>query len=183
MQKDTSQIKQTWVEDWERVKVEYPWWTRGHRKLVVPYLHGKVCELGSGPGYLAADVFPSEGWYTGVDYAQNALDLGKKLFPGATFVRANLLHDKVPLPDGGYDTVVCSETLEHLEDFSHALREIKRLSKQYIVITVPTSMGGCGHVWPVWECGDVHREFAGLGKLLEVRHCYEAHCHLIWIRK
>ncbi len=45
----------------------------------------------------------------------------------------------LPLPDNEFDVVVCYETLEHLpyENFSKALLELKRVSKKYVIMSLP----------------------------------------------
>lgn len=47
--------------------------------------------------------------------------------------------DDIPLPDQSYDLILSSELLEHLDDktFHKTIEEIKRLSKKYIIISVP----------------------------------------------
>jgi len=47
--------------------------------------------------------------------------------------------DAIPLPDNSYDLVLSSELLEHLEDetFHKTIAELKRISKKYILISVP----------------------------------------------
>lgn len=46
---------------------------------------------------------------------------------------------KLPLKDSQYDLVMACEVLEHLpfEDFEKALEELKRVSKRYILISLP----------------------------------------------
>ena len=183
MRRDESQIGQDWQKDWPTVFDRYYWCTRRHYQIVEQYLHGKVLDVGCGPGYLAARVFPNEGHYTGVDVSEAALAHGRMLFPGAQFHRVDITRERLPFADDTFDTVVASEIVEHLDSFQNLLKEIRRVSREYMVVTVPTSMGGCGHVWPVWTCEDVHKQFACLGKFIEVRHCIEAHFHLVWVRK
>ena len=45
----------------------------------------------------------------------------------------------LPFKNNKFDTVLCAEVLEHLlfSDFTKALNEIKRVSKNYIVLTLP----------------------------------------------
>ena len=51
--------------------------------------------------------------------------------------------DKLPFDDNFFDTVVCSEVLEHIDNLHHILKEIIRVS-QYIIISMPNPWG---NVW------------------------------------
>ncbi len=46
---------------------------------------------------------------------------------------------KIPLPDNSYDAVCAFQILEHIEfsDFETALKEINRVSKKYVFISLP----------------------------------------------
>src|SRR5207249_11138603 len=46
--------------------------------------------------------------------------------------------------DEQFDLVVCSEVLEHIEDLEAALRNLRRMCSQYLIVTVPT-----GRVFPI----------------------------------
>ena len=85
--------------------------------------------------------------------------------------------------DGSFKTVVISEVCEHLEDYQTLLSEAKRISNEYILITVPVNMPQPDHVWPKWSYEDCEREFGRLGTILEIRRNYEYNYNLIWIRK
>lgn len=45
----------------------------------------------------------------------------------------------LPLPfvDGAFNSVICSECLEHIPDFQAAIRELSRLARQRVLVTVP----------------------------------------------
>jgi SAM-dependent methyltransferase len=43
----------------------------------------------------------------------------------------------LPFPDGAFDVVLCSETLEHVPDYRAATRELVRVARGAVVITVP----------------------------------------------
>lgn len=47
--------------------------------------------------------------------------------------------EKIPAPDLSYDTVICTEVLEYVEDREDAIREIRRVMKGggYSIISVP----------------------------------------------
>jgi hypothetical protein len=68
---------------------------------------------------------------------------------------------ELPFPDAAFDLVLSSELLEHLESptFKRALAEIIRVSKKYILISVPnnenllrriTRCNSCGHTYHLY---------------------------------
>lgn len=62
------------------------------------------------------------------------LDIDEKLNPD---VVASVLG--MPFRDNCFDVVLCAEVLEHLpfEDFPRALKEIKRVSRKHVVLSLP----------------------------------------------
>lgn len=64
-----------------------------------------------------------------IAYARRVLDLD------ATFHTGNLYD--LPFPDASFDTVLCSEVLEHLEEPHRAVGELQRVARHYVLITVP----------------------------------------------
>lgn len=44
---------------------------------------------------------------------------------------------RMPFCDHSFDIVICTEVLEHLEKPGAALKELKRVAKKFILITVP----------------------------------------------
>ena len=61
---------------------------------------------------------------------------------------------RLPFKDGCFDTVVCSEVLEHLDDYTRALREIHRVLKPNgtLMVSVP-------RFWPEWICWQLSKEY------------------------
>ncbi|MFQ6049626.1 MAG: class I SAM-dependent methyltransferase [Candidatus Paceibacterales bacterium] len=62
------------------------------------------------------------------------LDIDEKLNPD---VIGNAL--EIPFPDNTFDVILCAEVLEHLpfEKFERGLRELKRVSKKYVLLSLP----------------------------------------------
>ncbi len=178
-----SDMQVDWNAEWAGGADEYYWRTVWHHAVVERYMHGTVLDVGCGCGFLCARHFPNIAHYTGVDISDTAIEKARFLFPGATF----LVHDAEfqPLPFGNdtFDTVICSETLEHLVEHDLILRELQRVCLGYMVITVPTSMGGCGHVWPKWDYDDLIAKFSPLGTIVEVVVQLERSFNLVHIRK
>lgn len=71
----------------------------------------------------------------GVDFLKTAIEIGKKERPFLTLKEGTIY--KLPYKDNSFDLVICSEVLEHLEDPKKALEELHRVTKKYIVLSVP----------------------------------------------
>lgn len=71
----------------------------------------------------------------GVEYLQTAIDLGKKMYPDIK-IKKGTIYD-LPYKDNSFDLVLCTEVLEHLDEPEKALKELVRVSKKYLVISVP----------------------------------------------
>lgn len=176
-------MKAEWNEEWARVAPEYYWRTVWHFAAVERYMHGTVLDVGCGVGYLCARMFPNIGFYTGVDISETAIAQAKWLFPGAHFRVHDAENQPLPFGDNSFDTVVCSETLEHLTRHDLILSELRRVCRGYMVITVPTSMGSSGHVWPEWKYDDLIAKFSPLGHIEEIVVNLERSFNLVHVRK
>ncbi len=71
----------------------------------------------------------------GIEYSKAAIELGKKTYPDIKITEGSIY--ELPYEDNTFDLVLCTEVLEHLEDPEKALKELVRVSKKYLVISVP----------------------------------------------
>ncbi|GBD02044.1 putative methyltransferase YcgJ [bacterium HR18] len=97
-----------------------------------------LLDVGCGEGFVAAFLKQRlpEVEITGIDASVSALAYAQAHFGQyATFRRGDIYG--LPFPDRAFDTVVCSEVLEHLEDPESAIAELKRVARRYVVLTVP----------------------------------------------
>jgi len=175
--------QESWDKEWEGMWSRYYWRLHPHFKSVEPFLHGPVLDVGCGPGFLAASVFPNLNWYTGIDISPRAIEIGKMLFPGAYFHVGDVENNPLPFPNDSFRTVVCTELLEHIQRHDVLVPELVRVANEHIVITVPTNMRGVGHVYPEWTHEQIYDFAAKMGTVVEVHSYYETHHHLAWIRK
>ena len=71
----------------------------------------------------------------GIEYTKEAIDLGKKMFPEIN-IKQGTIYD-LPYKNNSFDLIISTEVLEHLDDPAEAVKEIIRVSKKYLLLTVP----------------------------------------------
>lgn len=121
----------------------------GVRKFLISRFNSKIIDIirnsesctildaGCGEGFISnlmADRL-SKVSVTGLDVSESAIQYAQNAFSGITFMCGSIY--EMPFVDNCFDTVLCSEVLEHLEDPSRALKEICRVSSGKVILTVP----------------------------------------------
>jgi SAM-dependent methyltransferase len=86
------------------------------------FLAGDVLDVGCSGAALRAAV---TGKYVGIDIA------------GEPDLVVNLEKERIPLPDGSFDCVVCSDVLEHLDNPHQTFDELARVSRRYVLVSLP----------------------------------------------
>ncbi len=113
---------------------------RFHRQIssvIADIEPGSLLELGCGEGFLLQAIhrrlpdLPT----LGLDTSDEALSDGHRLFPDLRLERGDIYH--VDQADRSWDVAVASEVLEHLDHPDWALRELRRVSRRYVVLSVP----------------------------------------------
>lgn len=94
------------------------------------YITGSVINIGGGgEKHILKYIQPRE--YLELDVVGNAdikIDLDKE-YP-------------LPIESNRFDTVICTDVLEHLEELHRIFQEIIRISKKYVIISVPNALMG-----------------------------------------
>lgn len=98
----------------------------------VPADSRTVLDVGSGPGFLTKLLVARGFRVTSMDIVLESL----RRFTGS---RAQADASRLPFADRSFDVVLCSEVVEHLRDAEReaAFREMWRVSRRYVMITVP----------------------------------------------
>ena len=116
-------------------------WTKGYLRQgisrLVPLLNVRegmhVLDIGCGTGRalgLVAERVNGNGEFYGVDLSEGMIDRAKAHFrdqPNFHFVKAN--SESIPLGDGSFDVIICTNSFHHYLDPVQALREMRRLVK------------------------------------------------------
>jgi 2-polyprenyl-3-methyl-5-hydroxy-6-metoxy-1,4-benzoquinol methylase len=71
----------------------------------------------------------------GIEYSETSIAIAKELYPDLNIKQGDIY--KLPYKDNSFDLVVCTEVLEHLENPKKALLELVRVSKKYVLLSVP----------------------------------------------
>jgi ubiquinone/menaquinone biosynthesis C-methylase UbiE len=93
-------------------------------------LRGRVLDIGCGAGYFTGRLQRERSDLSiyGVDISETAIKAAKKDFPDNIYSVVDTY--KLPFPDNYFNGIIMQCVLEHLDDPSKALREIKRVLKR-----------------------------------------------------
>lgn len=96
-----------------------------------------VLDVGCGEGFTLSRLSREKigKTYEGIEVDDSAIELGKKLYPNLKFIKGDIY--KLPFKSNSFDLVVCTEVLEHLENPRKAYKELIRVSRKYILLSVP----------------------------------------------
>ena len=105
--------------------------------LTKPLKAESILDAGCGEGFTMDKILKSGlgKEIEGIEYSRDAIEYGKKLFPDLKFVQGTVY--ELPYKNSSFDLIVCTEVLEHLEDPTKALKEILRVSRKHLIISVP----------------------------------------------
>jgi 2-polyprenyl-3-methyl-5-hydroxy-6-metoxy-1,4-benzoquinol methylase len=73
--------------------------------------------------------------YEGIDFLKTAIEIGQKVHPKVKLVQASIY--ELPYKTNSFDVILCTEVLEHLENPQEAVKELFRVSKKYVLASVP----------------------------------------------
>ncbi len=102
-------------------------------QFVMTEASGRCLDLGCGVGPYLTRLINQGLPAVGVEYSHNIARLATHL--GRPVVNASAT--QLPFADDEFDTVVMIEALEHIPDIHQALREVVRVTKRRLVMTVP----------------------------------------------
>ena len=92
-----------------------------------------VLDVGCGRGYLAGQLSRAGFGVTASDI-RIAAEMRER-FPRVRFEQTRA--EALPFPAADFDTVICTHTLEHVQDLTAAINELRRVTRQRLIIVVP----------------------------------------------
>ncbi|UCG44094.1 MAG: class I SAM-dependent methyltransferase [candidate division WOR-3 bacterium] len=106
------------------------------RQVVADLGPESLLDAGCGEGETLerlSDLMPRE--VHGLDCNPACVEFAAARLPACRFHTGDVC--RMDFPDGRFDTVLCLEVLEHLADPVRAMRELARVSRRHIVVSVP----------------------------------------------
>ncbi|NND70378.1 MAG: class I SAM-dependent methyltransferase [Rhodothermales bacterium] len=98
----------------------------------------RILDAGCGEGHLS-QAFKSSMPHAaieGIDHSHEAIEYARKQFGDVASFDQGDIH-ALPFETNSFDLVVCSQVLEHLDNPEQAITELKRVSRSYVLISVP----------------------------------------------
>ncbi len=106
-------------------------------KTTKPLQIDSVLDVGCGEGF-TLDRLQKEKIgksYEGIDNLDEAIAYAHKVHPKLDIKKGDIYD--LPYKTNSFDLVICTEVLEHLDNPKKAYRELIRVSKKYVLVSVP----------------------------------------------
>ena len=96
-----------------------------------------ILDAGCGEGFVLSLLLEHsiKAKMTGIDISSEAIKIAKSNNRKMSLLKGDIYG--LSFDDNAFDLVLCSEVLEHLDDPRKALKELKRVSKKYLLLSVP----------------------------------------------
>jgi 2-polyprenyl-3-methyl-5-hydroxy-6-metoxy-1,4-benzoquinol methylase len=159
---------------WRKHKVWNKYRTASHRqrfKKISSLLTGLTfldvgCALGHST-HLLASLWEGEGRWAGMDFAGDAILEARWLFPQYDFYYSPDYAMTEAVSHRQFDTVVCSEVIEHVEPDRLFVEELMKLVGQRLVMTTPCqAVKATGHL-RCYNRKTLNRLFRGIDYTVE----------------
>ena len=94
-----------------------------------------ILDVGCATGdlYLGLKEVQNDIKYTGLDIANNVLQVARALSPDATFILGNILEDDVLKEEERFDIVIATGIFQHEPEYERLLNRMLALSKRYVL--------------------------------------------------
>jgi len=136
---DNKKIYNKKWQDWQDMK-KYGPMSRWTKKLIAKIINDldykNVLDVGCGEGSTILKIFHDKNIeVAGADFSRRALEIASEKNPHYSFYYLDITKNN--LSEKNFDLVICSEVLEHVEDIDSSIKNLSKLTGQYLVITGP----------------------------------------------
>lgn len=106
-------------------------------RSVKPLAAGSILDAGCGEAITLARMKKQNigTTHAGIDMSDDALQIARSIHPDITVKKGDIYN--LQFQDNMFDMVLCLEVLEHLDDPQRALKELVRVSRKHIALSVP----------------------------------------------
>lgn len=113
-----------------------------------------ILEVGCGDGYLLKNISCQRRLknYFALDISLDRISKIRGVNDNAHLIKGNIIN--LPFKDNLFDYTICSEVLEHVPDYEQALKELIRVTKRNLIITVPNDQEPTKIICP--HCNQIH---------------------------
>lgn len=135
---------------------EHYWYTvpcmRARIEEIVRRVNGRgkvVLEAGCNEGFLSMALIEDGCNISSVDLDKEQIDKAKAIF-GIEAIHADI--NELPFENDSFDIAVGGETLEHIENPMNGLRELFRVAREKVIISLPIGsywLGEKSHKWGI----------------------------------
>ena len=105
-------------------------------QFIAPQLRGRCLDIGCGRGYGFSYLQERCASCTGLDVSEDFLREARAQYPDVQFIRQNA--ETLPFEDQSFDSITSFEVIEHIQDDTAFLREIRRVASPGAVIGIST---------------------------------------------
>lgn len=115
---------------------------KGIENLLIQTDFKNCFEAGCGEGFSSQVIVGNKNHnFIGMDININSLKLAKQRCQNAYFIKGDIF--RIPFFDARFDMVISTEVLEHLDNPMNALTELCRVSKKWLILSVPNEPFFC----------------------------------------
>lgn len=167
----------SYLEPWRKTPYAETW--KAIAQLLEVHGTRSILDLGCGPGQFAecvAELLPDAA-YQGVDFSEVAVNRGKVRIPAYQFSRLVLPAESYA-QFAPFDTVICTEVLEHVDADIEVLKPIP--AGTYVVFSVP-NFDSFGHVRVFGSEHAVCARYGDLFRSLDVRPFKLSATSILWL--
>jgi 2-polyprenyl-3-methyl-5-hydroxy-6-metoxy-1,4-benzoquinol methylase len=106
-------------------------------KTIRPLNINSILDVGCGEGFTLERFYKEKIGknFEGIEYDSEAVKTANELYPHLNIKQGDIY--KLPYKNNSFDLVVATEVLEHLENPKKAYRELLRVSRKYVLLSVP----------------------------------------------